>query len=108
MDAASSVETEIEHQEIVCTQCGGTGVHPTLARSAFWHQDRLVVIEDIPALVCGSCHEQFFGDDVAMVLDLMRGGGFPAEEASRELHVPVFSFLRTRGRPRRDETGNST
>ena len=94
MSAASVVETEIEREEIVCTQCGAAGVHPTFARSAFWHQDRLVVVEDIPALVCVNCHEQFFGDDVATALDLMRGGGFPASEANQELRVPVFSFRR--------------
>jgi len=92
LSAALFVETEIECEEIVCTQCGAPGVHPTSARSAFWHQDRLVVVEDIPALVCVNCHEQFFGDDVAMALDLMRGEGFPASKAIKELRVPVFSF----------------
>ena len=103
MDAASFVETEIERQEIICTQCGATGVHPTLARSAFWHQDRLVVVEDIPALVCINCHEQFFGDDVTMAFDLMRGEGFPVSKATRELSVPVFSFRRMIPRARLDE-----
>jgi YgiT-type zinc finger domain-containing protein len=92
LGVASFVETEIMGEEIICTLCGVAGVQPTLARSAFWNNDRLVVVEDIPALVCPNCHEQFFGDDVAMTIDLMRGGGFPVTEASKVLSVPVFSF----------------
>jgi YgiT-type zinc finger domain-containing protein len=61
-------------------------------RSAFWHDDRLVVVEDIPALVCGACAEQFYDDTTVVGLDLLRGEGFPAEKARGELRVPVFSF----------------
>ena len=61
-------------------------------RSAFFHGDRLVVIEDIPALVCSGCNEQFYDDRTVVVLDLLRGNGFPLEEAREEIRVPVFSF----------------
>ena len=61
-------------------------------RSAFWQDDRLVVVQDIPALVCGACAEQFYDDATVIGLDLLRGDGFPAEEARTELRVPVFSF----------------
>jgi YgiT-type zinc finger domain-containing protein len=75
-----------------CTECGSPNVRSARVRSAFWHEDRLVVIDDIPALVCESCHEQFFGDGTAVVIDLLRGDGFPLEKARGELRVPVFSF----------------
>jgi YgiT-type zinc finger domain-containing protein len=75
-----------------CAHCSSTDVHAMQVRSAFWHDDRLVVVEDVPALVCGSCHEQFYDDGTMVVLDLMRGDGFPPEKARRELRVPVFSF----------------
>jgi YgiT-type zinc finger domain-containing protein len=89
------VELEIETEERslpLCTNCGSQSIHTARIRSAFWHDDRLVVVEDIPAVVCDDCHEQFFDDGAIIVLDLLRGDGFPAEKARSELRVPVFSF----------------
>lgn len=77
---------------LTCTNCGGANVHASHVRSAFWHDDRLVVVEDIPAMVCRTCGEQFYDDSTAIVLDLLRGDGFPADKAHAELRVPVFSF----------------
>ena len=64
----------------------------TDVNSAIWHNDRLVVVEDIPALKCDKCHEQYFDDATAMILDFMRGDGFHNAAAAREMNVPVFSF----------------
>lgn len=77
---------------VVCTNCGSADVQPGYVRSAFWHNERLVVVEGIPALVCIACSEQFYDDSTVVGLDLLRGGGFPAEGAIDELRVPVFSF----------------
>jgi YgiT-type zinc finger domain-containing protein len=73
-------------------QCGSTDMRQEQVRSAFWHQERLVVIEDIPALVCGSCREQYYDDLTVMLIDQLRGENFPAEQARSELRVPVFSI----------------
>jgi YgiT-type zinc finger domain-containing protein len=81
-----------------CQHCGSTTLHAGSVRSAFWHGERLVVVEDIPALVCDACHEQFYDDLTAVRLDLLRGAGFPDLQAQRELRVPVFS-LRDRPPP---------
>jgi YgiT-type zinc finger domain-containing protein len=75
-----------------CASCGSVNVSICQVRSAFWQDDRLVVVEDIPALVCGACAEQFYDDVTVIGLDLLRGGGFPVEDARTELLVPVFSF----------------
>ncbi len=75
-----------------CMNCGSVDVHMRHVRSAFWEDDRLVVVQDIPALVCGACAEQFYDDTTVVGLDLLRGEGFPAEKARAELRVPVFSF----------------
>lgn len=75
-----------------CTNCGGSEVRHAEVRSAFWHEDRLVVVEDIPALLCAGCGEQFYDDSTVVVLDLLRGRGFQAKGARAELRVPVFSF----------------
>lgn len=77
---------------MTCTSCGADDVHRTEVRSAFWHDDRLVVVEDIPALRCGSCGEQFFDDDAVVVLDLLRGDGFQESRARATIAVPVFSY----------------
>lgn len=78
---------------LTCTSCGSPDVQASPSRSAFWHDDRLVVVEDIPAMVCGACGEHFYDDNTVIVLDLLRGAGFPADQARGELRVPVFSFL---------------
>jgi YgiT-type zinc finger domain-containing protein len=93
--AASAIleEDQMEEEsEARCAHCDSPNVRQTDVRSAFWHGDRLVVVEDVPALVCEDCHEQFYDDRTAVVLDLLRGDGFPPEKARGELRVPVFSF----------------
>lgn len=75
-----------------CPSCESTNVRSALVRSAFWQNDRLVVIEDVPALVCSACGEQFYDDAAVFVIDRMRANGFPSEDAIRELRVPVFAF----------------
>lgn len=75
-----------------CTNCGSADVRTTRLRSAFWNDDRLVVVEDIPTVICVACGEQFYDDATVVRLDLLRGGGFPAIDARSELRVPVFSF----------------
>jgi YgiT-type zinc finger domain-containing protein len=77
---------------VACANCGSTDTRSARVRSAFWHHDRLVVVEDIPALVCGACSEQAYGDSTVVALDLLRGEGFPEERARGHLRVPVFSL----------------
>lgn len=77
-----------------CTACAEGVLAPRKVRSAFWDADRLVVVEDVPALVCQSCAEQYFTDETAMKLDLIRGNGFRDAEAERRMEVPVFAFGR--------------
>jgi len=81
-----------ERPFLTCTNCGSPNVRSAEVRSAFWHEERLVVVEGIPALVCAACSEQFYDDSTVVMLDLLRGDGFPEEQARSELRVPVFSF----------------
>jgi len=80
------------HPSASCSSCGGADIRLARVRSAFWHDERLVVVEDVPALVCAGCGAQSLDDAAVVVLDLLRGEGFPAEKARREITVPVFSF----------------
>lgn len=87
------IEIETEEQPVAhCNNCGSSNIHEAHVRSAFWHGDQLVVVEDIPAVVCENCHEQYFDDRTIVVLDLLRGEGFPEERARGVLRVPAFSF----------------
>jgi YgiT-type zinc finger domain-containing protein len=95
MEVKTIVEVDIETSDEAparCENCGSSAIHAERVRTAFWAEDRLVVIEDVPALVCKACHERYFDDATVTVLDLMRGDGFPPERARREITVPVFSF----------------
>lgn len=87
--AEETVSAPVGHQ---CPQCGSQRLRQDLVKSAFWHDDGLVVIEGIPAVVCEACGERFYDDATVMVLDLMNGDGFSPAQASGHMHVPVFSF----------------
>lgn len=81
-----------EELSAACPVCESTNTRLARVRSAFWHNDRLVVIEGVPALVCNTCGEQFYDDAAVLMIDRMRNNGFPPEEAVGELRVPVFTF----------------
>lgn len=87
------------HEQIPasCSRCGGSDLRATTMRSAFWDDDRLVVVEDIPAIVCQKCHEHYYEDMTVVLLDLLRGDGYPPEKALREITVPVFSLRDKKG-----------
>ncbi len=80
-----------EQLSAACPVCESADTRLARVRSAFWHDDRLVVIEDVPALVCNTCGEQFYDDATVRLIDRMRANGFPPEDAVGELRVPVFS-----------------
>jgi YgiT-type zinc finger domain-containing protein len=86
------LERSAETTVATCPQCGSAAVEAMSVRTALWQGDRLVVLEGLPALACRHCHEQFYDDATATMLDLLRGDGFPAEMATRSLAVEVFDF----------------
>jgi YgiT-type zinc finger domain-containing protein len=77
---------------IPCPACGSTDVALTSIRLALWQGERLVVVDDLPALCCRTCREQFLDDRTAMLLDLMRGDSLGGATAARLLTVPVYSL----------------
>lgn len=78
--------------DATCSACTSGRLLEDRVKSVLWDGDRLVVVEDIPALLCSACGEQFFEDRTALALDLMRGGGFPPGEAERQMTVQVFRY----------------
>jgi YgiT-type zinc finger domain-containing protein len=82
----------------LCPRCNRPLVE-TRVKTAIWQGDRMAVVEDIPALVCGTCGEQFYDEDVSDALRQLNEDGFPLKEASRTIEVPVFTLdgrIRTR------------
>jgi len=72
----------------------------TTVRTAIWQNDRLAVVEDIPAYVCNACVEQFYDEDVSEALRRLGEEGFPAAAAKKTILVAVFSLagrIRKRG-----------
>jgi len=72
----------------------------TAVNTAIWQGDDVALVEDIPALVCQTCGEQFYDDDVSDALRKLSENGFPESEAEKTIEVPVFSLkgrIRKRG-----------
>ena len=75
-----------------CTSCAGGKLHRDQVKTALWRGDDLVVIENIPALVCVSCGERYFEDETAMALDMMRTGKAADDPPAKSMTVPVYAF----------------
>jgi len=54
--------------------------------------DRLMVIEDVPARICRGCLEQFFGEEILAKVELLRGDKFASSTPIRVIEVPVFAW----------------
>lgn len=79
-------------ENLQCLACNSGSLSAAEVKAAIWHGAKLVVVEDVPAFVCDQCGEQYYEDETAMVLDMMRGDGFDPSGASRNMDVPVFGF----------------
>lgn len=89
----------------LCPECRSPLSERTV-QTAVWQSDRVALVEDIPALVCQACREQFYDDDVSDALRELSEHGFPESEAERTIEVPVFS-LEGRIRERNDRSEDS-
>ena len=74
-----------------CPRCGGS-LSASTDRTTIWQGERVAIVEDIPAHICGTCLEQFYDDDVSEALRRLAEAGFPKVQAVREIQVPVFSL----------------
>mgnify|MGYP006280971469 CR=1 FL=1 len=97
---SSEASVQDDAPAVACQLCGAEALEEQRIRLALWEADRLVVVEEVPALVCGGCGERFYDDETAMRLDMLRGTGFPSARAVREMTVDVFRMPELG--PRRD------
>src|SRR5262245_54078229 len=77
--------------EVTCPRCGGITYSATV-KTAIWRDNRLFVIEDIPAQVCDSCMEQFYDEDTTDALRRLTAEGFSSLKPKKEVVVPIFSL----------------
>ena len=76
---------------VSCPRCDQP-MRPAMVKTAIWRDDRLFVVEDIPAQVCDSCMEQFYDDDTTEALRRLTEQSFSSIPPEREALVPVFSL----------------
>ena len=74
-----------------CPYCG-KGTYADIGRLTLAINDRLVLIDDVPALICKGCMEQFFGEEILAKVERLRGDGLEATEPQEILQVPVYSW----------------
>lgn len=77
---------------VSCERCNTGILHPDLISTAFWQDDGLVVVRNIPALVCPDCGEQYIDDRTVVRLDHLRGRDFAGLPAIDEVIVPILDF----------------
>ena len=81
----------------LCKRCELGELQPKRIETAFWRDGGLVVIRNIPAMVCPTCGEEYVADQTALCIDRMRGDGFAPQCASGQMIVPVFEYSQHQG-----------
>jgi YgiT-type zinc finger domain-containing protein len=67
-------------------------MRPATVKTAIWREERVFLVEQIPAQVCDSCIEQFYDEETADALRRLTEEGFTSLAPTREVLVPVFSL----------------
>jgi len=74
-----------------CKYCESETVEK-LVKSAFWVNERLIAVENIPARVCQECKVQFYDDETADVISTLERIRAVPDAARRNVTVTVFSL----------------
>ncbi len=78
---------------VQCPQCGKI-TRSDFVKTAMWKEERMFVVEDIPAQVCDSCREQFYDEETTDMLRRFTEDGTPFAELEYEILVPVYKLKR--------------
>ncbi|MGR3365063.1 MAG: type II toxin-antitoxin system MqsA family antitoxin [Maritimibacter harenae] len=89
--ALTSTDTTDPELAPTCGRCELGTLKPDRARMAFWRGEGLMVVRNIPAMVCPNCGEQYLGEREVLGLDRMRGEG-PNLEPAEIMNVPVLDY----------------
>lgn len=83
----------VDGKYVLCDRCEQGLLTEQPIQTAFWRGEGLVVIRNIPAMVCQTCGEEYVADRTAIGLDRMRGKGFAAMGAVERMIVPVLDYV---------------
>lgn len=84
-DGNSNGQAEMES----CELCGGECEASEITVPVFDPEDRIVLIEHVPAVVCLDCGEAYVDDDVDEVLESV---DWSESEPARFEQVPVYDY----------------
>jgi YgiT-type zinc finger domain-containing protein len=76
---------------VECPRCGES-MRAATVKTAIWRDERLFVVEDIPAQVCDSCLEQFYDEETTEALRRLTAESFSSLKPKKEVLVPIFSL----------------
>lgn len=86
-------ENETNPRLVPCPRCQRP-MRSALVKTAMWYDERVVLVENVPAMVCDSCVEQFYDDEITEALTRVTEEGFAGAEQTGEILVPVYSLKR--------------
>jgi len=98
-EATQPIRANQDSQEtFLCKYCESETVED-LVKSAFWVDEGLIAVENIPARVCQRCSQQFYDDETAEQIAMLKKRRFAAGTARREVSVPVFPLAEVEALP---------
>jgi YgiT-type zinc finger domain-containing protein len=74
-----------------CKYCESETVEK-LVKSAFWVNERLIAIENVPSRVCRECEVHFYDDETAETIATLGQLRDVPDRAKRDITVSVFTF----------------
>lgn len=77
---------------ILCDRCCTGILRPGRISAAFWRGEHLVIVRNIPAMLCPDCAEEYVDDATLAALDRVRGDGSDALPMVDQAFVPVLDY----------------
>lgn len=88
-----SNEIEKIDEDFQCPECQSS-TRSDIIRMSLFGTKGMVLIEDVPALVCEQCGEQYYDEETISKLNKLTAYDYPSEMAVGEIVVPVFSLTK--------------
>ncbi len=77
-----------------CVFCGHKHLQPSHTQYMYRHDDKFLMVNDVPCLQCAYCGEQYFAGHVLRNIEKkFIEIHFQGHKASQEVHIPVEHFL---------------
>lgn len=93
--------TETTSQPVPC-KCGYM-LRAGEAKTVLWVQDQMILVENIPAMICDGCGEQYYDDEITEGLLRLTEQTFPWAEKVRDITVPVYTIKRRERAPESEQ-----